>query len=326
MVPNLFPKHPSSSGASDRDCPRRGLSFVHGSNPARPIDLVKPAVPTTPVIFTSPHSGRLYPVELLSRARLGEHELRQSEDSYVDLLFADVPRAGAPLLKANFPRAYVDVNRSPDELDPRMFTGAVNRPVDCHSTRVRAGLGVVPRIVADGQNIYARKIPIDEITHRIEACYKPYHRALRSLIDETKSRFGMAIVIDCHSMPSAGGRPLRHGDRPIDFVLGDRFGAACAACVPALFEDTLRREGFHVTRNNPYAGGYVAQKYGRPERQVHVLQIEINRALYLDEARITRNEGYDRLKPVIGKLIAAITEIDPESLRSFIEIRAQAAE
>lgn len=289
--------------------------------PVAAIEICAPAQLGSPVIFASPHSGRRYPTELLRMSRLDRHALRQSEDCYVDLLFDAAPAHGAPLLRALFPRAWVDVNRSRDELDQRMFVDPLPAIADTRSNRVRAGLGVIPRIVADGQDIYERKLKFFEARRRLAACYDPYHQALTQLIAAARSKFGCAILIDCHSMPSAGGAPFREGEKPIDFVLGDRFGASCAGAAPALVEQVLGSAGYLVSRNAPYAGGHVATAYGRPSEGVHVLQIEINRALYLDERRITRTAGFDRLKRNIEPLIAALSRLSVGALRP-----AQAAE
>jgi N-formylglutamate amidohydrolase len=287
----------------------------------RAVEVLSPAAPTTPLVFASPHSGRDYPSELLRNSRLDRHSLRQSEDSYVDLLFDEAPHFGAPLLRALFPRAYVDVNRSRDELDPRMFADDVPKSADSRSSRVIAGLGVVPRIVADGQDIYSRKLYYLDARRRLSACYDPYHAALKQLIDEARARFGCAILIDCHSMPSAGGAPFRPGEPRIDFVLGDRFGSSCAPSIVRFVEDMLTGFGYQVARNAPYAGGYVASSYGRPRSGVHALQIEINRALYLDERRIARTEGFELLRRNMITLMERLTAFDAEDLRS-----AQAAE
>jgi len=285
------------------------------------VEVLGPAALASPVIFASPHSGRDYPAALLKNARLDRHGLRQSEDSYVDLLFEAAPRQGAPLLRALFPRAYVDVNRARNELDPRMFTDELPASADTRSNRVIAGLGVIPRIVADGQDIYARKLRLEDAERRLSACYDPYHEALGGLIDNAIRNFGCAVLIDCHSMPSAGGAPLRPGDRAIDFVLGDRFGASCAPAVTELADATLSELGYETARNAPYAGGYVAASYGRPASGVHVLQIEINRALYLDEKRITRTDAFDALRETINLLIKRLTGLDRDALWA-----AQAAE
>ncbi len=278
------------------------------------VEVLAPASLTSPVIFASPHSGRDYPASLLKNARLDRHGLRQSEDSYVDLLFETAPRYGAPLLRALFPRAYVDVNRSRAELDPRMFADELPAEADTRSNRVIAGLGVIPRIVADGQDIYARKLRLADAERRLASCYDPYHTALGRLIDEAVRAFGCAVVVDCHSMPSAGGAPMRPGERPIDFVLGDRFGASCAPAVTEAADATLAGLGYETARNAPYAGGYVAASYGRPASGVHVLQIEINRALYLDEKRITRTETFEALRASMIALIKRMTGLDRDAL------------
>jgi len=293
-----------------------GFDIVTGEAAALPtIDIAAPAELSTPFIFASPHSGRRYPAELLRMSRLNGRQLRQSEDCYVDLLFDAAPAYGAPLLRALFPRAWVDVNRSRDELDQRMFADPLPANADTKSNRVRAGLGVIPRIVADGEDIYDRKLKYFEARRRLGACYDPYHQALARLVAAARARFGCAIIVDCHSMPSAGGAPFRDSDRPIDFVLGDRFGASCSPAAPALVEQILSRSGYLVSRNAPYAGGHVAAAYGRPSDGVHVLQIEINRALYLDELRIARTAGFETLRQNLRGLIAELATISAAALR-----------
>lgn len=285
------------------------------------IEVLAPAALSSPIIFASPHSGRDYPQELLRNSRLDRHGLRQSEDSYVDLLFDDAPGAGAPLLRALFPRAFVDVNRARNELDPRMFADALPKDADTRSSRVIAGLGVIPRIVADGHDIYAKKLYFLDARRRLGACYDPYHQALSSLINEARQQFGCAIIIDCHSMPSAGGAPFREGEPQIDIVLGDRFGSSCAPSVTHFAEETLCGQNYEVARNAPYAGGFVASSYGRPKNGVHVLQIEINRALYLDERRIARTAGFEALKSNMKVLIEKLAVLRADDLWA-----AQAAE
>ncbi|MFN0024792.1 MAG: N-formylglutamate amidohydrolase [Parvularculaceae bacterium] len=285
------------------------------------IEILRPEKLLAPLIFCSPHSGRRYPADLLRMSRLDRHALRQSEDSFVDLLFEAAPQLGAPLLRALFPRAWVDVNRARDELDQRMFADPLPSSADTRSSRVRAGLGVIPRIVADGQDIYDRKLKFFEARRRLADCYDTYHRALMALVGEARARHGCAILIDCHSMPSAGALPFRDTERPLDFVLGDRFGSSCSGAVTACVEETLAGLGYQVSRNAPYAGGHVASAYGRPLEGVHVLQIEINRALYLDERRIARTDGFDRLREALTILIRELCRLSPAALRP-----AQAAE
>lgn len=285
------------------------------------IEVLAPEPLSSPFVFASPHSGRRYPTELLRMSRLDRHGLRQSEDCYVDLLFDEAPSMGAPFLRALFPRAFIDVNRSRHELDPRMFADALPRTVDARSNRVIAGLGVIPRIVADGKDIYGKKLNYFEARRRLSTCYDPYHQALGQLLESARRKFGCAILIDCHSMPSAGVAPLRDGERRIDFVLGDRFGASCASSLVSLVELTLSGMGYAVSRNAPYAGGFVAAAYGRPIEGVHVLQIEINRALYLDEQRLARTAGFEALKADMKRLMGDLARLDPAVLKP-----AQAAE
>lgn len=285
------------------------------------IEVLAPEQLASPFVFASPHSGRRYPSELLRVSRLDRHGLRQSEDCYVDLLFDELPGFGAPFLRALFPRAFVDVNRSRHELDPRMFADALPRTVDARSNRVVAGLGVIPRIVADGKDIYGKKLNYFEARQRLTHCYDPYHAALGDLLNAARRKFGCAVLIDCHSMPSAGVAPFREGDRRIDFVLGDRFGASCAPSLVSLVEASLARMGYHVSRNAPYAGGFVAAAYGRPVDGVHVLQVEINRGLYLDEARLARTAGFEPLRADMKALMGDLARIDSAALRP-----AQAAE
>ncbi len=298
------------------------MDAVSNDNPERSVERAvevnEPSRLAGPLIYASPHSGRRYSPEFLRLSRLDRHDLRQSEDGYVDLIFDLAPRYGAPLLRALFPRAFVDVNRSVNELDPRMFADGLPRSADVRSSRVLAGLGVIPRIVADGHDIYGRKLRYLEAKRRLAACYQPYHEALRGLIDRAVERFGCAVLIDCHSMPSAGGAPLTPGDRRIDFVLGDRFGSSCAPGLTSLVEHALRASGYTVSRNAPYAGGYVAASYGTPARGVHVLQIEINRALYLDERRMARTEGFEPLRENMKKLMGELARLDPNALRPAI--------
>lgn len=277
----------------------------------RVIELIKPAEPAGPIIYASPHSGRKYAPEFLAMTRLDRHALRQSEDGYVDLLFEDAPRFGSPLLRALFPRAYVDVNRARNEIDPRMFVDPIAADVDPRSHRVRAGLGVIPRIVADGHDIYSRKLKFFEARRRLSHFYDPYHDALGAIIDETLSNYGCAVLIDCHSMPSLSGAPYRRGEQQIDIVLGDRYGSSCSPNLTSLVEQSLKGMGFLVSRNNPYAGGYVAAHYGRPEAGVHVLQIEVNRDLYLDEKRMTRHAGFQQLRDKLSGLLTDMQEVTP---------------
>jgi N-formylglutamate deformylase len=255
---------------------------------ASPFRLDRPARQRVPFLFASPHSGRSYPASLLERSKLDSITLRRSEDAFVDELFAGVVALGAPLLAAHFPRALLDVNRGMTELDAGMFDGALGVPVDTPGPRVVAGLGVIPRIVRDGAEIYRGKLDGSEARKRLSELYQPYHRALADLMEETHTGFGVAVLIDCHSMPSALSVP--------DIVLGDRYGASAAPQLTARAEAALTREGFSVARNTPYAGGYTTTLYGRVASGCHALQIEINRALYLDEDKIVKKAGFESVR------------------------------
>lgn len=275
-------------------------------------NLTMPDVRTTSVVFASPHSGRAYPSGFVRRSSLDEPTLRSSEDAFVDKLFDTAPRHGAPLLAAIAPRAWVDVNRSTEELDPALIEG-VNRTA--HNPRVASGLGVIPRVVANGRTIYRSKITRKEAMSRIEAFWKPWHLALNTLMDDSIALFGEAILIDCHSMPHEAIETLSHtrGSRP-EIVLGDRFGAAAGSDVVDKIEAALSSAGLRVSRNAPFAGAFVTQKYGRPARQRHVVQVEIDRSLYMNEQMIRPNNNFSAFKGLIDQVVADITEIGQSDL------------
>ena len=280
-----------------------------------PCAIFAPAAQAIPLVAASPHSGRDYPDDFVAGTRLDPLTLRRSEDGFVDELFAAAPRRGAPLLCALFPRAFVDVNREPYELDPAMFEDTLPSYVNTRSPRAIAGLGTIPRLVANGHEIYPGKLTFREAERRIETLYRPYHAALRRLVQDTVARFGHCVLMDCHSMPSVGGPGDRdRGHRRVDFVLGDAHGTACAPAVIDLAESVLYGHGYVVARNNPYSGGFTTRHYGRPRRRVHALQIEINRALYMDEERIGRNGNFADLVAQLGDLIAALGALDRRSL------------
>jgi len=269
-------------------------------------DVEEPLVAESPVVCNSPHSGRDYPAAFLRQSRLELEALRRSEDTFVDELFSEAPRAGVPLMRAHFPRAYLDVNREPYELDPRMFEGRLPAFANTRSLRVAGGLGTVARVVGDSREIYPRRIPVSEALTRIESFYKPYHRTLRKLLTRAQKGYGFALLLDCHSMPSnAGGRD----ERPrADIVLGDRYGTSCSPVITDLLERTLRAQGYIVLRNKPYAGGFITEHYGRPARDRHAIQIEINRALYMDERSLEPHEGFGRLAAILADAMRAFGE------------------
>jgi N-formylglutamate amidohydrolase len=272
------------------------------------VEIVRPERRTVPLVFASPHSGRNYPADFVAASALDPVALRRSEDSFVDELFAAAPEFGAPLLKALFPRAFIDPNREPFELDPAMFVDELPSYANSQSSRVAAGLGTIPKVVSNGREIYRAKLTFAEAAKRINVYYRPYHKALTALIDETVELFGFCVLIDCHSMPSVGG-PLDPdaGRGRADFVLGDSFGNACEDRVTATVEHALRVQGHSVIRNKPFAGGFTTRHYGKPSTGVHALQIEINRALYMDELNIERRDGIHRLTEQMVDVIVALT-------------------
>jgi len=270
-----------------------------------------PAEHRAPFIYVSPHSGANYDPGFLAASRLDPVALRRSEDSFIDEVFGNAPALGAPLLKALFPRAYIDPNREPWELDPQMFEDELPAHVNTTSPRVACGLGTIARVVANGEEIYRRKLRYAEAAQRVSELYQPFHAALSTLVAETRARFGLAVVVDCHSMPSVGAPNERDfGRRRPDIVLGDRFGTACAPALTDTAERVLRGLGLSVARNVPYAGGFTTHHYGRPSEGLHALQIEINRDLYMDEERIERRPGLPLLRDRIDQLMAALAELD----------------
>ena len=270
---------------TDFNCARDPVLESLKAEPAR---VMRPARTTVPFIFASPHSGRLYPPSFIERSRLNPVSLRRSEDAFVDELFAPVVEFGAPLVLARFPRAYLDANRAPGELDATMFQDSLPFAIDRTSPRVQAGLGIIPRIVREGVEIYRQKLSAREAEERIQNFYRPYHALLDRVISQTRARFGLAIVVDCHSMPSAAAAP--------DIVLGDRLGLAAAPQLTYAAECAFAGQGFRVARNTPYAGGHTVQLHGRPGASIHALQIEINRALYLDEDRVERRTSFAEIR------------------------------
>ena len=280
-----------------------------------PFEIIEPPATKGPVLFNSPHSGSTYPRAFLAASRLDVATLRRSEDSFVDALIAGVVKHGCPLMRAHFPRCFVDVNREPYELDPRMFDGRLPSFANTRSMRVAGGLGTVARVVGDAQEIYDQRIPVDDALQRIDTLYKPYHRALRRLFSKMHGDFGAAMLVDCHSMPSSSG----HKDerpRP-EFVLGDRYGTSCVGVVAETVERTLRTLGYTVSRNKPYAGGFITEHYGNPASGLHTIQLELNRAVYMDERRRERSAAFARVAADFARLADALAEVPLGDLGPF---------
>ncbi len=274
--------------------------------------ITKPNQRTAPVVLCSPHSGRLYSKHFLSLSKLDSLTLRRSEDCYVDDLFSPVAELGVPLLAAQFPRAYLDVNREPYELDPALFSEDLPDYANTQSVRVAGGLGTIARVVADGEEIYQSPPTLAAAQERIERLYRPFHNAIADLLNETYARYGTALLIDCHSMPSAS-TTASYGVRP-DIVIGDRFGASCGAKISAYVKEELASLGYDVHMNRPYAGGYITEHYGRPTHGVHALQLEINRGLYLNEETLRTTDGFAKLQMDLRTLCERLFAILPDLL------------
>ena len=286
-------------------------------------ETVRPRRLTAPFVFNSAHSGRDYPERFLRMTRLDHLSIRQSEDAYVDELFGRAPHLGMPLLRAHFPRAYLDVNREPWELDPAMFIEPLSERFNTTSPRVAAGLGTLARVVAENKPIYHERLSLADARMRIEGIYQPYHATLQRLLSDAVAGFGVAVLIDCHSMPKLS----RSAERPSpDVVLGDRYGTTCAPVLMEIAETIFTGAGLRVTRNRPYAGGYCTRTYGKPMHGVHAMQIEISRHLYMNEATLEKNEGFEPMRRVIERLVLALVGLERGLLAPGRALHAKAAE
>ncbi|MCS6932750.1 MAG: N-formylglutamate amidohydrolase [Acetobacteraceae bacterium] len=264
-----------------------------------PFRLFRPAEQRLPFVLASPHSGRDYPESFLRQTRLDALARARSEDAFVEEIFGDAPRLGAPLLAATFPRVFCDVNREPWELDPAMFEDPLPEFVNSRSPRVGAGLGTIARIASGGEAVYRGRLTFADAEARVRGYWQPYHAALSALIAETRARFGACLLLDCHSMPA---HPQAGAAAP-DIVLGDAHGTAAEPRVTRAAEQILCDLGYRVRRNDPYAGGYVTRHYGRPREGVQALQIEIARRLYMDEARVERTAGFAQVRADMARLV-----------------------
>lgn len=281
--------------------------------PTTAYDLIMPSARTTSVVFASPHSGRDYTPNFLAQSVLDMLRLRSSEDAFVDLLFSQAPQNGAPLLAARAPRAWIDLNRGADEFDPALIRDVPSR---AHNPRISSGLGVVPRVVSAGRAIYSGKMSLEAAQARIQTIWHPYHKRLQALLNQSHALFGEAILVDCHSMPHEaveGAGRSGPGKAP-QIVLGDRFGAAAHSDTMDQIEAAFEATGLRIARNAPFAGAFTAQHYGRPSRNQHVIQIEIDRALYMDEATITPHDGFDDFRMMMAEVTAKIAAIGRSEL------------
>lgn len=286
----------------------------------KPFEVRCPSKHSAPFVFNSPHSGRLYLEDFVASSRLDVSGLRRSEDTFVEQLIAPVVDLGVPMMHAHFPRAYLDVNREPYELDPALIAESLPQYANTQSVRVVGGLGTIARVVAEAEEIYQEPLSLGEVLGRISTYYKPYHETLDALMKSCVAKFGVAILIDCHSMPSTSLYDTGN-ERP-DFVLGDRFSTSCHPEITRFAAAHLKAMGYVVAFNKPYAGGFITEHYGRPARQRHALQIEINRALYMDESRYSRNRNFDTVREDICTLTRSLIAMAP----SFFDVPRAAAE
>jgi N-formylglutamate amidohydrolase len=288
-----------------------------------PIEILYPQTGSIPLVLSSPHSGQIYPPGLLSEVRLQLAQLRCLEDGRVDRLFGCATELGAPLLRARFARAYVDPNREAYELDAELFEGPLPAHVNAGSVKARAGLGTIPSRIG-GKAIYRQRLEFAEAEQRLRLAYWPYHHALQGLLARAQSEFGVVLLLDCHSMPSFASDGAADHDGSIDFALGDRFGRSCSTLIVERVETMLRRQGFRVARNRPYAGGHITARYGRPEADVHALQLEVRRSLFMEEGTRERRATAD-LRPVLRELLACLARLALEQLAPREPARASRA-
>jgi len=265
-----------------------------------------PLMRTSPVVFASPHSGNDYPDWFVRRSLLCAETIRSSEDAFVDQLFDAAPEFGAPLLLAGAPRAFLDLNRAADELDPALIRGVRKMALN---PRVASGLGVIPRVVANSRPIYSGKLSLAEAQERITGYWQPYHAKLASLLDETRQQFGRAVLVDCHSMPHEAIENVSFSGAPPQVVLGDRFGASSDGEIVDAIEAAFLDAGLRVSRNTPFAGAYVTQQYGRPSRKQHAIQVEIDRSLYMDEKTVSPHDSFADFQALIREVVGKIAKL-----------------
>ncbi len=274
-----------------------------------------PDVLNSPIVFASPHSGRAYSDAFLNSSVLDARTIRSSEDAFVDQLIDFIPKMGAPLIFAKVPRAYVDMNRSADELDPALIHGVRDRS---QNPRITSGLGVIPRVVSHARSIYSGKLSMSEAQSRIDRYWNPYHDALHLLLSRARDLFGYSLLIDMHSMPYEAVSHMNNTQQSMEVVIGDRFGASANIVFADVIENVFENHGFSVSRNIPFAGAYITQRYGHPKKSKHAIQIELNRKLYLDEEKILPSENFknfkDRLEKVIAEIIEDIVQDKGDSL------------
>lgn len=269
------------------------------ASPSRLFSLTGLAEARLPVLVAVPHAGRDYPDEILLNARVPQQVLERLEDRHADMLAARAAASGCATLVAHVARAWIDLNRGPSEIDPQMISDAPRAAFAQPSAKVRGGLGLVPRRLAEHGELWRKPWTRDSIAARVSSLHDPYHQALSQGLASLRARFGCALLIDLHSMP-----PLKpEGTGPVArMVVGDRYGRSADASLCDLAVRTLGRAGFEVALNHPYAGGYVLERHGRPARNIHALQIEVDRCLYLDDGLCGQGPGLGKVQDAVASL------------------------
>ena len=265
--------------------------------------IVEPATLTSGVVFALPHSGRDYGVSFLNQSILDSISIRSSEDAFLDQLIDGIEKYGAPKIVANAPRAFIDLNRSTDELDPALISGIKN---NIRNPRISSGLGVIPRVVSHGKEIYRGKLSLEQAQSRIEYYWKPYHKDLSTLLKRAQSIYGQSLLIDMHSMPHEAVSTQSSFISAPEIVVGDRFGMSSDPEFTNLIVSILKQHGFRVAKNTPFAGAFITKHHGKIKERTHAIQLEIDRSLYMDEERILPNSGFEKLK---SKLFPALIQI-----------------
>ena len=265
--------------------------------------IVEPSTLTSGVVFALPHSGRDYGVSFLNQSILDKISIRSSEDAFLDQLIDGIEKYGAPKIIANAPRAFIDLNRSTDELDPALISGIKN---NIRSPRISSGLGVIPRVVSHGKEIYRGKLSLEQAQSRIEYYWKPYHRDLANLLKRAQSIYGQSLLIDMHSMPHEAVSTQSSFIKAPEIVVGDRFGMSSDPEFTNLIVSILKQHGFRVAKNTPFAGAFITKHHGKIKDRTHAIQLEIDRSLYMDEEQISPNSGFEKLK---SQLFPALIQI-----------------
>ena len=274
-----------------------------------PLEVHIPKSQKFPVVLSSPHSGRVYSQNELNLTNLSKNILRKSEDTLVDKICLMVSDLGIPMLTTNFPRAFIDLNRSPIEIDSDMFYSVPDYISKNKSLKVKYGLGVIPRVSAEGIEIYKNILPFSMARKRLLKYYFPYHKKLKDLLKLTYNQFGVAILLDCHSMPSLASSSEKNKNRDFDIIIGDNYGNSCGVEIYTEAEKCFKKLKFNVVRNELFSGGFITNYYGAPSNGIHAIQVELNRLLYLDKENFYQNENATRISLSMQLLVKCISKI-----------------